>query len=452
MTGRPHGIRTLLTAATVGVAVLALALAALLTAPIVGGSVERTARESLARDADLVARLPQVERLSDRPRAARQQLVRRGLSLGIITASGEVSGPASVLTADERARVLTGSPVSGSGELDGVRVLVEARPLDTGAAVVLAVRADDVQAAVAAQRRRLLLALAFGLLVAVGVGVVVSGRLGRPLAAVAATARRLSAGERGVAESPDIHPSGVPREVAEVAAALHLLDSRLAASEDRQRRFLLSVSHELRTPLTTIRGYSESLVDGAVAPDEVASVGATMLEESLRLERYVADLLALARLEAEDFGVDLGEVDVSRVLADGATAWADRAARAGVELEVDAAPGLRAVTDAGRVRQVLDVLTDNAIRVCPAGSRVVWSASSRPGGVRLEVRDSGPGLADDDADVAFLPGVLRDRYAGTRPAGHGLGLAIAHRLVTGLGGTITLARAPEGGAAFVIDL
>lgn len=433
MTSSTHGIRSVLTAATVGVAVLALAIAALLTAPIVSGSVEKTARESLARDADLVSRLPQIERFSERPRASLQQVVRRGLSLGIITATGESTGVATVLTADQRAQVLSGNAVSGSGDLDGIPVLVEARPLGNGAAVVLGVRSDDVRAAVTAQRRRLLLALAFGLLVAVGVGVLVSGRLGRPLAALAATARRLSSGERGIAEPASDQG---PREVAEVATALHLLDAQLVASEDRQRRFLLSVSHELRTPLTTIRGYAESLVDGAVEPEQAPAVGATMLAESLRLERYVADLLSLARLEADDFGVDLGDVDVARVLADGAAAWSDRVARADLSLEVEAPDGLIAHTDAGRVRQVLDILTDNAVRVCPPGSRIIWSAGPRPDAVRLEVRDSGPGLTDPDAP----------------PTGLGLGLAIARRLVTRLGGSITLTRAPEGGAAFVIDL
>jgi two-component system sensor histidine kinase BaeS len=241
--------------------------------------------------------------------------------------------------------------------------------------------------------------------------------------------------------------------VADVAEALRQLDSALATSEERQRRFLLSVSHELRTPLTSIRGYAESLVDGAYSPDELPEVGETLVREALRLERYVADLLALARLDADDFTLAVAEVDVGRLLADGATAWADRMSRAGLTLDVEApAQPLTVHSDAGRLRQVLDVLTDNAARVCPPGSRVVWSAAPAPGGVRLEVRDSGPGLAETDAEVAFTPGVLHDRYAGSRPVGHGLGLAIAHGLVTRLGGSIRLTRAPEGGAGFEIDL
>ena len=446
------GVRGWLTAATVGVAVLALLVAAVLTSPLVRSAAERSARESLARDADLFARLPLAARLTEREAGGvvRPVVTRRGIAVGVVTPEGEAQGAALALTDAEQQQVLGGREVSTSGALGGEAVLVEGRPLDNGAAVVLASRAADVDESVDLQRRRLLLALALGVLIALAAGALVARQLGRPLTGLAATARRLTAGERGVTD--DV-PTRGPREVVEVAEALRQLDRALATSEERQRRFLLSVSHELRTPLTSIRGYAESLVDGAYAADEIPDVGETLVRESVRLERYVADLLALARLEADDFSLAVAEVDLVRLLADGAAAWADRFTRAGLTLEVEVPDGPLVVsTDAGRVRQVLDVLTDNAVRVCPAGSRVVWAVAPRPGGVRLEVRDSGPGLAESDAADAFAPGVLHDRYAGSRPVGHGLGLAIAHGLVTQLGGAIRLARAAEGGAAFEIDL
>ncbi len=391
------------------------------------------------------------ERLTEREAGGvvRPAVTRRGIAVGVVTPDGKARGAALALTEAERQVVLGGTEVSTDGELGGEEVLVEARPLGNGAAVVLASRAADVDESVGLQRRRLLLALALGLLVALAAGALVARQLGRPLAGLAATARRLTAGERGVTD--DV-PTRGPREVAEVAEALRQLDRALATSEERQRRFLLSVSHELRTPLTSIRGYAESLVDGAFEPDELPGVGETLVRESIRLERYVADLLALARLEADDFTLTVADVDLARLLADGAAAWSDRFARAGLTLEVDARSPLVVRTDAGRVRQVLDVLTDNALRVCPPGSQVVWAVAPRPGGVRLEVRDSGPGLTAADAADAFTPGVLHDRYADSRPVGHGLGLAIAHGLVTRLGGTIRLTRAPEGGAAFEVDL
>ena len=450
---RRPGIRTVLTLATVGVAVLALALAAVLTGPLVRSSAEREARASLARDADLVARLPLAERLSEATSAGalRTAVSRRGIAVGVVTPTGEARGVAVALTEAELQQALAGERVSAEGSLAGERVLLEARPLETGGAVVLGASAQTVDDSVAAQRRRLLLALGLGLLAAVAAGAVVARRLGAPLLRLAATARRLTAGERAVAAPAGSDPG--PREVAEVADALHRLDDALATSEQRQRQFLLSVSHELRTPLTSIRGYAESLVDGVHGPEELPEVGATLVREAERLERYVADLLGLARMEADDFTLAIANVDVARMFAEGAAAWAARCADSEVTLDIDAPPGLVVRTDPGRVRQILDVLTDNALRACPPGSRVVWSAAAaRPGGVRVEVRDSGPGLADDDALDAFEPGVLHDRYAADRLGGHGLGLAIAHRLVTRLGGTIRLERAPEGGAAFVLDL
>jgi two-component system sensor histidine kinase BaeS len=267
---------------------------------------------------------------------------------------------------------------------------------------------------------------------------------------LARTAGRIGAGERGVPV-----PESGTREVAEVADALRHLDAALSASEERQRHFLRSVSHELRTPLTAIRGYAESLADGSVAPDELAGVGDILVAEAGRLERYVDDLLALARLEGPELSLTFADTRLGDLLDDARAAWAERCERAGVVLRVDLAEDVAGVvvsTDAGRLRQVLDILTDNAVRVCPAGSTVVWAAGTEPDGVRLEVRDSGPGLSDDDLDVAFEPGALRDRYAATRPVGQGLGLATAHGLVVRLGGALTAGRAPEGGAAFVVRL
>jgi two-component system sensor histidine kinase BaeS len=314
---------------------------------------------------------------------------------------------------------------------------------------VLASPTATVDLSVTRLRRRLLLALALGLLVAVVAGAVAARTLSRPLAGLAGTARLLTEGRRGVSSPPT---GRGPREVDEVAAGLHRLDEALAASEERQRRFLLSVSHELRTPLTAVRGYAESLVDGVYAPDELPEVGATMVREAERMERYVADLLALGRLEADDFTLVEADMDVAEVLAEGARSWAQRFERAGLTLSVEAPDGLALRSDPGRIRQVLDVLTDNALRAGSPGDRVVWAADARPGGVRLEVRDSGPGLTETDAADVFEPGVLHDRYAGQRPGGQGLGLAIAHGLVTRMGGSIRLERAPEGGAAFVVVL
>jgi two-component system, OmpR family, sensor kinase len=241
--------------------------------------------------------------------------------------------------------------------------------------------------------------------------------------------------------------------VREVAGALAVLDAALQASEGRQREFLLSVSHEMRTPLTALRGYAEALADGVVTGSEVVGVGRTLVAETHRLDRFVEDLLLLARLEADDFRVELQATDAAPLLRDSWAAWQGVLVQRGVagRLDLQAGP-LPVLTDAQRLRQVVDGLLENALRVTPAGEPVVLAAFPGPGTLVVEVRDGGPGLGPGDADIAFRRGALFNRYRGTRPVGTGLGLSIAARLVEKLGGQISTGAAAEGGASFKVAL
>jgi signal transduction histidine kinase len=149
----------------------------------------------------------------------------------------------------------------------------------------------------------------------------------------------------------------------------------------------------------------------------------------------------------------VAEVDLRETLSACAEVWRVRCERQGVrfQLELPSSPAV-ATTDARRIRQVLDGLAENALRVTPAGSRLTLALDSRPGTVVIQVRDGGPGLAPEDYAVAFERGVLHEKYRGRRPVGSGIGLALAFALVSRLGGTITAGPAPEGGATFTVWL
>jgi two-component system OmpR family sensor kinase len=239
-----------------------------------------------------------------------------------------------------------------------------------------------------------------------------------------------------------------PNEVADVAASVNALADALQRSESRQRDFLLSVSHELRTPLTAVRGFAESLADGVVQGDDAVEVGRTITKEAQRLERLVGDLLDLARLSADDFRLDITSVDLAGVLRETADVWSVRCAAEGVEFRLESGAAVVARTDPRRLRQALDGLMENALRVTPAGQPIVLSLA----GVTFQIRDGGPGLSEEDYAVAFDRGALYRRYTGIRPVGTGLGLAIVHGLVTRMGGTVWAGPAPEGGACFTITL
>ncbi len=182
-------------------------------------------------------------------------------------------------------------------------------------------------------------------------------------------------------------------------------------------------------------------------------VGRTVLGEARRLDRLVSDLLDLARLGALDFRIDRQPVDLSALVGSAADVWRARCEAVGVAFRVELPPRpLVTVTDPTRVRQILDGLAENALRVTPAGAPVVLALATGPGQAVLQVRDGGPGLTPDDFAVAFERSVLYERYRGVRRVGTGVGLALVHGLTTRLGGTAEAGRAPEGGACFTVRL
>ena len=376
-------------------------------------------------------------------------------------------------------QIAGGESVSRRVSYLGRPMLAEGRPAGDGDGIVLLQASASVSARTVMSR--LWLALAAGLLAGLAAGFVLARRLGRPLGEVAAAARRLSAGDRRARA-----PIEAPAEVADVSYALNDLAAALTASESRQRGFLMSVSHELRTPLTTIKGYAEALADGVVGADGAQRAGQTMLAESEHLDRLVEDLLVLARLEADDFPLEIMQVELVSLVTSAAEVWGGRCAAVGVVLRTELPPHAVFVrTDPGRIRQVVDGLLENALRVVPPGAPVVLAV--RPGGVGavgsteevtlafpvaghippparpgasvhtmpyavLEVRDGGPGFTDDDLAVVFERGALYERYKGVRKVGSGLGLALAARLVRRVGGSIEAGHAPEGGARFTVRL
>jgi two-component system, OmpR family, sensor kinase len=453
--GRRSGLAFRIALATTTVALLTGALTGAIFLRLVGGAADEQARRALGRQADLVVRL------YDRPAATAQlragvlrTLAAQQITLiridedGTVTSSlGPRGGRGLMLPADVLTRIAAGQPVGGARTTGGRRVNVAGRSLPAGAVALVQPASQGREFSVPVSRR-LAVALLGGLAVATLVGVLLAGRLARPLRAMASAARALAAGRRDVRVA-----AAGPAEMAQVGEALNQLTAALATSEGRQREFLLSVSHELRTPLTTIRGFAEALMDGVTPAEDVPVTGRVVRGEALRLERLVSDLLDLARLGSADFHVDLAPVDLVAVVRGAAEVWARRCGAEGVPLRSELPDGpLVVVTDAARCRQIIDGLAENALRVVPVGAPVVFASRVEDGWAVVEVRDGGPGLTPDDIAVAFERSALYERYRGVRPVSTGLGLALVASLAARLGGRAEAGTAPEGGAAFTIRL
>jgi two-component system, OmpR family, sensor kinase len=440
-----------ITASCLLVALVAVGVAALVTLRLVTATARQVTQDVLAQQADVVAaQLDDATTVRSVLGLGKAVLVLQGQDVVVVPLAGRRAGSsdpgvAAALAKAGTDRALTGTPVSATVTVAGTVYLVEARPA-AARAFALVRTSDSGPIGSGLLRRNLGFALLAGVGVAVVVGVVVGRLLARPLRRTADAAHLLRSGRRDVR----VRVEG-PSEVAEVAGAVNDLADALARSEARQREFLVSVSHELRTPLTAVRGFAESLADGVVDGADVPPAATVILREAQRLDRLVTDLMELARLEADDFPLDLLPVDLTALAGEAATVWQARCHDTEVAFHLVTPPDPVPVTaDPRRLRQVLDGLAENALRVTPAGAPLVLAVLA---GGAVQIRDGGPGLAPEDYAVVFERGALHDRYRGHRPVGvGGIGLALVHGLVTRMGGTIRAEPAAEGGACFTVML
>ena len=226
-----------------------------------------------------------------------------------------------------------------------------------------------------------------------------------------------------------------------------LIDQREALR--RQREFAADASHELRTPLTVIRASIEDL--GRHASEPVASVGSALTDirdEVDHLTAMVDDLLLLARSDSGAVALEKVPVDLGDVASTVAATLSRPATERGVEVLVDPAPA-DLMGDPARLRQLVMILIDNAIRHSPSGGRVLIRVRTEGPDATLVVEDEGPGIRNED-----LPRVF-DRFyraAGAPGGGTGLGLAIAAWIVERHDGRIEAANRPERGAQFTVRL
>jgi len=209
--------------------------------------------------------------------------------------------------------------------------------------------------------------------------------------------------------------------------------------------------HELRTPLAVVEATTSAVLDGVYAHDDEHL--RTIRDQARMLTRIVDDLRTISLAEGGRLDLHSERIDVAGILGDAARDVEARAAETGRAVSVEPVADLAVVADRDRVRQVLAALLDNALRHTPPGGRVVLAGRAAAGGaVRVEVRDTGPGIAPEDLarvfDRLYQADPARDRRTGSS----GLGLAIVRALAEAQGGRVGAGTAPEGGALVWMEL
>ena len=291
---------------------------------------------------------------------------------------------------------------------------------------------------------RLAAAVVIGGLLAWLVGAWLSRRISGPIQELARASDEIASGNYAV----QVPVGRGGSEVSHLSERFNEMAARLAATEERERQFLMSVSHELRTPLTAIKGHVDALRDGLVDDPELVSASLDVVaNEATRLERLVGDVLDLAKLRAHRFTVHTEEVDMGRLVEQAYGSFGDEARRREIAYTLggsETAPTI--ITDGDRVLQVITNLLKNAFRWTPDGGSIGVALDASNGTVRVDVTDTGPGIASEDAQRIFSPFVSHDTQ------GTGLGLPIARELAGALGGRIELDTEPGKGSRFRLVL
>jgi two-component system OmpR family sensor kinase len=320
--------------------------------------------------------------------------------------------------------------------------------LGRGAApLAVAMPLGAIDRSIAAFGRLMVLMAAIGSASAFLLGWIFAARALRPVAQLTQTAAHI-ARSRELARRV---PAGRSRdELAVLARTFNEMLESLERAHIAQLRFVADASHELRAPLTIIHANLELLQRGdGLPPEERASAIREAHTEAGRLARLVADLLALARADA---GVPIRRipVELDRVLID--VVGESRHLTNGQRLEVGLVQPLIVDGDPDRLRQLLLILLDNAIRYTPAPGRVTVALRRAGGAATIEVRDEGVGIAPEDLPRVFERFYRADPARSRDPGGSGLGLAIAQWIVARHGGTVTLQSRRGEGTVVAVEL
>ncbi|HTV75731.1 MAG TPA: ATP-binding protein [Candidatus Baltobacteraceae bacterium] len=229
--------------------------------------------------------------------------------------------------------------------------------------------------------------------------------------------------------------------------------TRLKQLERTREEFVANVSHELRTPLSLIKGYVETLLDGARSNPEVAVRFLRIIERNTqRLDLLIQDLLTISALESGRIRLNVQPVELRPLVEKVFSDLKPPAENKNVEL-INQLPGLTATADASRLEQVLANLVDNAIKYGrPQGHVTIGGQKLDDGRLEIFVQDDGPGIPPESLDRVFERFYRVDKARSREQGGTGLGLSIVKHIVQAHGGEVWVKSDLGKGATFFFTL
>jgi signal transduction histidine kinase len=296
-----------------------------------------------------------------------------------------------------------------------------------------------------------LLIVLFMLVASVFIGsIYVYRKINPPLEEIRRGAERFSQGRFGL-KLPDYHI----REISDLASALNQMAAQLDSLENLRREFVANVSHELKTPVTTIKGFIETLLEGAKDdPDDLQRFLEIISRQSDRLASIIDDLLTLSRLESAPISeiMDTGVHQLCDILESCRDICLARAQQKNITIRKNCATDIVVHADRSLLTQAIVNLVDNAIKYSPEETTVSVACTEQEGYIEISVTDEGPGIAQQHLSRLFERFYRADKARSRKLGGTGLGLAIVKHIVNVHGGMVGVSSKPGTGSTFTIRL
>jgi len=307
---------------------------------------------------------------------------------------------------------------------------------------------DDIAPFVNRLRRAIFLAGGFAILLAIGLAVLVSKYLLEPIKAITSASTQLSTGD--FSTRVDIKGND---EIATLAKTFNQLARNLELAEERKQSLTADAAHELRTPIAVQKAQLEGMLDGVLPLTQKNVLIA--LQQTNFLSRLVEDLRLLAMADAGEVRLEMRILNIVNLVQQVVAGFQAQAALEGTNLVTVFRPDgeeLWIHTDVDRVSQILQNLISNALRYGQKGGRILISTRKESAKLVISVQDDGSGIPTTALPHLFERFYRHERARTRENGGSGLGLAISKKLALLLGGDLSGANSPEGGAVFSLEL
>lgn len=295
-------------------------------------------------------------------------------------------------------------------------------------------------------QRSLGIAAIVAVLLALGIGFLVSRMVTRPVRQLSLSARRIAEGDL----TQRVKGAG-DDEIGEVAEAFNSMAAQLEKKEKSRKQLLADIAHELRNPLSIIQGNLEAWLDGVITPtpNQIASV----YDETVLLNRLITDLRELSLAEAGQLKLHLKQTDLVDLIESETTVFQARCREKGVNLNTETDPGLPSINiDRDRIKQVLHNLLENALRYTPAGGSISVTTVKENSLINVAVTDTGSGIDPADLPYVFDHFYKADKSRQRAYGSAGIGLALVRKYVELHRGSVSVESQPGKGSAFYFTL